>query len=798
MMSSRLLTPFLFALLCLASPSSAAERTVAYEWNTVATYESRQGNTGGPWQFELVEKGLLVTMPPTVQKAGYYNYFLATPGTLVGGHKYTAEVTFEIAKPTLYPGRFYMFARNTDGNQHDIWQTWIGEPGRTRTLSLPLDLPKIAGGEWNFYLGVQGPGAIIVKSLVIYDGITTAAIPPVLNAPLASTLPPGVAPTQGYKPFTPEPPVVAKPLTLSMANYEFVADSKEAAANNSLQFLQAIKDCRARNATTLLIPKGTYRFAGVRSIPFDSLKDITIDGQGSLFIIQEMMRDGAAFLVRNCERMVIKDLTIDWDWNTTPIASLGVVSNLSDDRKQCDFTFPDLDAAQTALTKTTPWKAMIRMDPKTLVRDDNNVYNLPRNLVVAAGPAGNVLRVTFPSAAPVENGRTYAIRHLYYEMCAFKVGDSGHLVFDSVTVNSIPGMGWLFTGAMHHFALINCHIIRPEGSRRALTTAADGVHVGESMGNMIIKDCSFTGMGDDAINLHDNCYQAEAVTDPSDPARLTLLNCRTYTLRITPGDSLQFYDPDYANLNRAAEPVVREVATVQSDNAAGRTELTFTTPLPSPLTPQAIIRNTRYQTRNVLIDNCTFEYTSGRGILLSTYDTTLQNCRFDHVFGAPIRFETNITQPHWSEGHGCADVLIRDNVFENCNLADNSKGAIIWGGVIIPWGPTGLPLFRNVTIENNRFINAPGPAVLMSNTANVIVRDNRIETTREMANATDYSGTLFFSNSSGLALGGNGWLNTAGTPAAGGVVYDPADTTNIDATGNASRIAPASRTNARP
>ncbi|CAM2978502.1 right-handed parallel beta-helix repeat-containing protein [Rariglobus hedericola] len=780
--------------LFLAPCASAATRTVAYEWDTAAYFKARQNNTGSRVVLDQVDNRLRVTVPPGAPADGYYNFLLTPANTIVSGKQYTAVVTFEISTPTTYPGRFYLFARNTAGENHDIWQQWIGDAGSPRTISVPLDLPSVEGGGWTLHLGMHGPGSIIFDRLVIYEGIETAAVPATTGGTAVSTLPPGVTPSTGFVPFTLDPPAGKTPLTLSLANYKFIPDSKDAAVTNALQFQQALKDCRTQRATVLVIPPGTYRFAGPRSITFDGLEDLTIDGQGAVFIIQELARDGGAFVVRNCTRTVIKNLVIDWDWNAQPIASLGVVSNLSADKKQCDITFPDLDAAQTAVTRATPWKSMTAMDPVTLVRTAahdpvtmralTNGYKVPPGTTFAAGSAGNVLRVTFPSPATLRNGQAYFIRHLYYEMGAFKVSDSSHLAFDAVTIRSIPGMGWVFLGSTHHVTLTNCHIKRAPGSRTPLTTAADGIHIGESQGNFIIRDCTFTGMGDDVINLHDNCYQGELVRDPSDSAKLTLINCKSHNLRMVAGDHLQFYDADYANLNRSSAPVTRQVATYTTDNKTGLTRITFTSALPEPLSARAIVRNTRFKTTNVLIANCAFEYTNGRGILLSTHGTTVENCKFTHVAGAPIRLETNITQPHWSEGHGASNILIRNNVFDENNQSINSKGAIIWGGVTLPWGPSDTALFDTVTIENNRFVNCPGPAVFLSNSANVVVRGNRIEHTRVIPGATPFASTLHIARSSGLALGGNTWTHSV-EPANGyGIVYDPATVKNFSAATN--------------
>jgi hypothetical protein len=774
----------IFVALCvsvLASLAASATQTLIYSWDTVATYNNHHQNTGGRWEFDLVDGKLQVTLPSDTPQSGYYNYFITPANTLPAGQRYTAVVTFAVTTPTDYPNRFYLFARNSSGNEHDIWQQWIGEPGVTRTIVMPLDLPVIGSGTWRLHMGTKGPGALIVESLNIYQGDPDTTVPPVANAIPVSTLPTGVSPATGYTAFTPTAPATGGPV-VSMADYTFTPNSTAAATNNASQLQQAINDCKAQGASKLLIPAGTYYLARSTAISLNGLQDLTIDGQGSTLIFRQLTNNGCAFLQQNNDRIVIKNLILDWDWAYKPIASLGVVSNLSADKKQCDITFPDLDATQTALTRVIPWTKIFQMDGTHLVREIPGIYSVPGGTTIAATGTGNVLHVTFPSATPLVEGETYCIRHLYYEMACFKILDDTHLTYDAVEIRSFPGMGWLFEAGIHDWQIVNSHIRRAPGGRTPLTTSADGIHVTESEGNFIIKNSTFTGCGDDVINLHDNVYQAVATPDTANPAKLTLANCPSYRLRLVAGDTVQFYDPDYGHLNNSATPVTRVVASVTSNNSIPETVITFTQALPSPLSPQAIVRNARFDTANVRIAGCQFLYTNGHGILLSTRNTTVENCYFRDVFSTPIQFEANIVQPLWSEGTGASNVVVRNNTFENNNREGDSDGAAIWAGTSLPWGPTDVHLFNTLLFEGNRFFNSPGPILSLNNCSNVIARDNRIDYTHTPSNSTDRSCAFVVTRSDRLALGGNTWHDYIASAHDYGVVYDPATTTHLDIT----------------
>ncbi|SDU29492.1 Right handed beta helix region [Verrucomicrobium sp. GAS474] len=717
-----------------------------------------------------------------------YNHIVVTGAGLKGGNQYTAVLTFSVETPTTYPLSFYLFARNSAGNQYDIWQTWIGLPGATRTIAVPLDLKDIASGTWRLHVGISKRGALNIESLVVYAGLTSdgkssyvSALPP----PPAPSVSPGGA--SGFTPFTLAPPALTgKVITVAPPAYAFVADAPGAdpsvAVTNAAALQKAAKDCRAQAGTKLLIPTGIYRLSSVASISFDSLNDVVVDGQGSTFIVERLSKDGPAFQLSRCNRVEMRNFAIDWDWATTPIASLGVVSNLSADKLQCDFTFPDLDAAATKLAMATPWRSIMPMDPVHLMRNDPNIIHMAKAAVVTPGSADNVLHAVFPSPAALTEGATYCIRHLYYEMAGFKVSDCHDLMFNSVDIFSIPGMGWFFAGDMHRFTLLKCRIARKPGSRTPLTTAADGIHVDQSVGDFLVENCSITGTGDDAMNIHDEAYQGEMVLDPADPTKLTLLHCPSYQLRLKEGDPVDFFNADFSQLGGGTAPVSRQVAKVSSDNKAvdQPTVVQFTAPLPEGLTPLSIVRNGRFGTRNVGISGCTIEYSNGRGILLSAQGATISDCRFLSVYSTPIDLESEIIQPLWTEGRGASNIRIEGNVFENSNQQERYGGATIYSNTRIPWGPTTATLYDGITIERNRFVNSPGPVVSLCNVSNLIVRANQVEVADPFPNPMRRTGAILLNRASSVLLGGNKWADALGALSGGGLVYDPGTVSQLD------------------
>jgi hypothetical protein len=761
----------------LAASTGTDQRPVIYEWNPAnfhpaPEYPVKVAPTADGTRYLLTTTGL-----------GYNHILVAGTGKLKVGHDYTAIIQYEVVKSTEFPNSFYMFARSRKlGTDRDVWRTWLGEPGMKGVATLPVTIKD--SDDWLIYVGDKGPGQIIIDSFKIVEGFGYTYIPATKSAAPAK---PAVAkagttaakslPT-GCAPFTIEPPRAQKPaVTLSTADFNLVADppvgrvTEEVANANMAAIKAALAACREKKASTLLIPKGIYRFGTNDSVPLLDLTDLTIDGQGSEFIFQKLHQGNAVITAYRDTRCILKNLIIDWDWTTIPLASLCRVVATTADGTQADLTFPDLTPVEVEKIKTSPWQSMIPMEPDTF-----RMINRPR---VSGAPSkfetvnDNTLRVTFKAAVQLTVGDTFCVRHMYYEMGAFRIGDISDFLFDNVTIYSMPGMGFFTLGDAHNWGFRNCRVVRRPGTRRPFATTADGFHVGLSQGNLLLDGCEFTQLGDDCINIHDNVYEGLLRVDDH---TLTLVGPSRFRIYAHAGDTIELRHADYSALGYSSKVTAASIK---------GTELTVTLadPLPANVLPQTIFINTKYNTSNVKIVNCRLHDTGGRGMLLGVRNATIENNTFDHVRGTAVQLETEIVDTLWAEGYGAENIVIRNNVFDTTNTIAKFDGAIIYGAPRTPAGPTGYPLFRDILIDSNRFINCPGPAVSLNTCKNITVSNNLIENNSKLDPVRALSASIAAFYSTDINVTGNKWLE--GSPSAQpGVVYDPATTTNITSTDN--------------
>jgi hypothetical protein len=712
-------------------------------------------------------------------KGDGWNILLSVPKVLQGGRDYHAELAYRVVVSPPYPGNpffgcFHLFARSkTLGQERDVWVNWLGDPSESGVARLPMVLAP--ANDWTFNVGCKGAGELLVESLVIREGSGFAYLPATPGATASAEDSTPVA--TGSRSFAIDPPAAGAGLEVSVAEFGLVADgasgpvTPEVAAANALGLSRALRACGTRNASRLVFPPGTYRMMPKDPLMVQDLHDLTIDGQGAELVYAKLLRNTSAWNLDNCQRVVIRNLVIDWDWALNPIASVARVESLAADRSSCVLSFPDLDAAVVERLMTAEWTHFTAIDPVTLQGTDG-VRRSPKVTARASDEPGR-LTVSFSTPQPLAAGSHLLIRHLYYEMGAFKLNDCSHLLFDQVKVYSMPGMGWVGRGDLHHLALKSCAVQRRPGSRRPFSTSADGFHILDSQGSILIADSEITGTGDDCINIHDNCAQGVRKTGAN---TLLLINNPKWRMKAAPGDRVELYRPDYAPIGFIG--TVKAVTYTGKNNSDALLE--FAEALPETVSPLSIVFNHRYGSNDVRIVNNRFDH--GR-VLLSGRRATIAGNHFDHPAANAIQLATEIAGALWSEGSGCEDIVIRGNVIRGANRIHKFGGPAIHAVPVLPAGRTAHPLFRNILIEDNRIIDSHGPVLSLGACQGVVVRGNRIEADAPVQGSNALAGCIKVECSSDLRLGGNTWKAGAGQTKPG-VVLDAATTSNVQTGGN--------------
>ena len=471
------------------------------------------------------------------------------------------------------------------------------------------------------------------------------------------------------------------------------------------------------------------------------MEDFILEGNDSEFIFESLH---SYLSIRNSRRVLVKNLVMDWNWEKAPLASVGVVTRTAEDGSFIECTFPEHETVPEDMkfsivgpfdpARYTPGcPGGIEFRPyrndhvkksgdeasdkkmQQLVRELSNIF-LPKQ--EKAGD--NVLRFYTVDAeftkAHFKRGDCFRFRHFEYSILTVPIEDSKDVTVDHVTIYGSPGNGFVGNGDIHGLHFKNCRVTVRPGTIRSISTVTDCLHVCNSQGNFIIEDCEFGFAGDDCINIHDNSSMGIV---PMGTHTLLALRVTKEAVLFEAGYPVELRNPDLSLTGYSS--IVTEVSYRPEDRSC---VLTFEDALPEHLSADTVLWNKRFQTQNYIIRNCRFVNNRARGVLLQGSNGLVENNIFENIQGAAIQIETGC-ESRWSEGHGVRNLIIRGNIIRHCDL-NAWQMAELYMGVYLPDGRTKTPVFENILIEGNSFIDCPRLAMYLSSCRNVIVRGNAI------------------------------------------------------------------------
>jgi len=493
---------------------------------------------------------------------------------------------------------------------------------------------------------------------------------------------------------------------------DFGASTEEGYCNGSA-FQNAIDYCKRERSSELVVPTGIYRFYNGNHPKFEEMHDFQFDGGNSEFIFSTA---AAFFVIRNCVRTIFKNFTVDWDWDSGQLASIGLVREVASDSAYFDLHFPEYAQAPDDINIRT----LNAMNPLTLSAgcelgrefNGNHFRSVSRQ-------DSNTFRIALSNPEDfrfLNPGQAYIVRHYIYDANAFELNSNRHLQIERITVYSAPGHAFVASGDQSHWGLRHCRIVKRPGTTRCISVTADGCHISNSLGYFRIENCDFSYNGDDCLNIHDNSVQGFKRIDDR---TLSLNRVLAWRNPFAPGDEIEFRNEDLSPTE-----IKERIAGVEWNKELNSCTLTFENPIPSELSECAILFNRRYDSGNYIVRNNFFHHNRARGILLHSGNGLVENNHFFMNQGPAIQIECG-SESRWSEGFGVNHLRIRNNLIDSCDV-NHWNMAVIYMGVYLAKGRTQYAVFERVWIENNTIINCPQQSVYASSCRRVYIRNNAI------------------------------------------------------------------------
>ncbi|MHC4718111.1 MAG: right-handed parallel beta-helix repeat-containing protein [Planctomycetota bacterium] len=467
---------------------------------------------------------------------------------------------------------------------------------------------------------------------------------------------------------------------------------------------------------------GTYRMRaeGGRRVclPIARATDLTVEGvKGKTELIVTDPSKGV-FGVRVCRNFTLKGLTIDYD---PPPFTQGVIR--AADKQAGTF---DLEVDEGFPLLSEPWFAAapnrwgMIFEPKRRRLKTCGVDHIfmagwtpigDRTFRMKAGPRRR------RRVGPIEVGDRWVQLARTVGAGTMIAWSCDGLMIEDLTVYASPSCAAAIVGCTAPVARRLSVRYRP-GTKRLLTTNADGVHCQQNRTGPVIESCHFEGMADDSINVY---CPPNVVLEVVSPTELVV----AMGGRIRPGDRLQVLDP--------RKGIVKGVVTAE---AVRRERRRYRLTLADPF--EGIVAGADHSKADTLynldasgagyvIRNNTMRFHRRHGMLLRAGDGLVEGNRIEAVSGLGI-VVTN--EPNWPEGPMARNVVIRNNTIIGCGYTGYGDG--VEGGLIqIRGSKLGYGLadghgLRDITIADNTIADAPRCGIYVGSAEGVKITGNTI------------------------------------------------------------------------
>ena len=325
----------------------------------------------------------------------------------------------------------------------------------------------------------------------------------------------------------------------------------ESNKDNFEAFQKALDYCSQNPKTKLVIDRGTYYFRSENGLDANNCTDLLIEGNGATFVFSST---GYKFFINNSDCVEIKNLNIDWNWAENPLASVVTVKNSNPDTHTLDLVFKDDEYCD----ENNRLMAITQCDPEAYTfgekysSKENYLYQDETSVKSVKKISDNILRVTHNGCMDnFENGETYILRHFVYDGTIFSIrNQSKNVTFDNVSIYGSPGMAYICEENCSHFQIINSFIgVNPKyKDKRCVSLCADAIHIVNTNGCFNISGCDISGMGDDAINVHDGLGYISSVNGNN----LTMI---ASAMRLNECDTLAFKNEKFETTEFTAKIV---------------------------------------------------------------------------------------------------------------------------------------------------------------------------------------------------------------------------------------------------
>lgn len=550
---------------------------------------------------------------------------------------------------------------------------------------------------------------------------------------------------------------------ISMAELGLAPDSRI----NAVPYVnRAMEMARGKGPVALVFEKGRYDFwpwhcmekdyyesnttiVNPRRCPIfiEKQQDLTVEGNGAAFIFHGRMQP---FTIDGCERITIRNLSVDWDVPFGAEAEIVAVSPAAIDLRLDPRLYPYEVSAGRLFFLGEGWKSewggVKWNDPMEFDRQTPGVVpGTGDDICLGDGWEGYTatalgdgkVRISYPFKRLPAEGNYLVLRHGVRDHAGVFITESRGILIENFNMHSNTGLSFLAQYA-EDITYRNVNCVPDPAKRKILSVHDDGFHFSNCKGLLTMEGCRFAGLMDDSVNVHGTAIRvSERLSGRQLLGRFMHHQSKGFVWA-RPGDQIGLQESK--TMQTVAVAAVESFDLLTPDLCL----ITFDQPLPDRVVAGYALENLTW-TPAVTIRNCDFGSHRARGILVSTPRPVLiEQNRFESS-GCAILIPGDAN--YWFESGAVRDVIIRDNIFSEGCLTSSYQ---FCEGIIsivpeIPGLDASLPPYhRNIRITGNSFAPFDYPVLYAKSVDGITFSGNRIMRSRRYQPRHPRKSTLTF------------------------------------------------------
>ena len=480
----------------------------------------------------------------------------------------------------------------------------------------------------------------------------------------------------------------------------------------------AIEACRKESPVTLVFPKGRYDFRAEHSdqieyfesnttdnnpktcpIVLKGIKGLTLEGNGSEFVYHGRMQP---LTFEDCAGITVRNLNLDWD---IPFVAQAKIEQVGKDfidirinKTESPFDIENGKIVFHGEGWKSGWWGCMEFDSETrIIPQQSGDTPLGGNWdkYTAQELGDGLVRLTCDFQRKPKQGNILIMRHSARDHAGVFLLNCKDTAFENVNLFTSAGLG-ILAQFCENITLTKTNVMPNYAKGRYQCGHADGFHVSNCRGQILVDGCKFEGLMDDPINVHGTSVR---FIERKDPARIVCKFMEGMSTGMTwgrPDDKIGFID--HETMATIGVGVIKGYRQIDRDQF----EVVFSDVAPFDLKPGDALENLTWAP-DFTARNCWFGSCRARGLLVSTPGKVVVENNDFVSSGAAILIAGDANE--WYESGGVKDVLIKGNRFHpSCLTSWYQFGeGIISILPIIPKLDPELPFHRNIRIEGNRF-----------------------------------------------------------------------------------------------